>query len=163
MADPTSPPAAPRNRGGRPRSTFPAVPHAQVGGVTVGTHTLTKTAEVAVSITRRVMLRLSRWLAKHPDVIPDADFVEAFRYHQAALIGFLKEQRERAKDGGPPVPTEVLDAQMRHQFVLAAGTFTESDLEILGRGLSEAAWQMLDRIRGERFGAGEWIPATDAV
>lgn len=145
---------------GRPRGDFPAVPVHQVGGVTVGSHTLTKQAEMLASITRRALNRLSLWLRQNKDQLPTDEWVESFRYTAANVINLLKEQRERAKDGSPPVPTEVLDAQMRHQFALAAGTFTEADLEILGAGLKPEAWTVLDRIRAERFGQ---VAATETV
>lgn len=147
----------PVNRHGRERTDFPAVPAAQIGGVVVGSHTLTKQATLLASLTRRALRRLDWWFKKNPDCLPSDEWIESFRYTAANVVNLLKEQRERAKDGSPPVPTEVLDAQMRHQFALAAGTFTEADLEILGAGLKPEAWAVLDRIRGERFGDGQWI------
>jgi hypothetical protein len=133
----------------RPRSTFPAVPAAQAGGVSVGQHTLTKQAEQLESLNRRIGRRLAHWLRTHPDQLPDAEFVETYHRHSASLIALLKEQRERAKDGGPPVPTEVLTAQLRHEFADAAGTFDDADLELLARNLKPEAWATLDRVRAE--------------
>lgn len=140
----------------RPRSSFPPVPASSVGGVAVGEHTLTKQAEQLEKLNRRIGQRLDLWLRNHPGALPDGDFVEAYRYHSASLIGLLKEQRERARDGGPPVPTEVLVAQLRHEFAVAAGTFDDADLEILALNLRPEAWAVLDRVRSERFGAGRW-------
>ncbi len=134
---------------GRPRSSFPAVSHAQVGGVFAGSHTLSKQAEELQSINRRALRRLDRWLRDHPNQLPDGDWVEVFRYASASLTNLLREQRERAQAGGPPVPTDVLVAQLKHEFTLAAGTFDDADLAILARNLRPEAWATLDRLRVE--------------
>lgn len=143
---------------GRARSHLPPVTSAAVGGVSV-THSLNLQAARLVSINHRIGKRLDRWLKLNPEGLPDADFVETYRYYAAALINLLKEQRERSLVGGPEVPAEVLQAQLRHEFVLAAGSYDEQDLEQLARNLKPEVWAVLDRVRAERFGAGEWKAA----
>lgn len=66
-----------------------------------------------------------------------AEFFEAFRYHQAALLGLLREQRERARRAAD-IPDEQLQATLRREFLRAAHTFTPDE------------WAMLDRVRAEQ-------------
>lgn len=58
--------------------------------------------------------------------------------------------------------TDVLVAQLRHEFTLAARSFTDDELKILGRNLHPEAFAVLDRVRCDRFGAGQWIPMEAA-
>lgn len=132
----------------RPTSEFPTVPNVSIGGVTltIATHTLSKQAAQLASITARIGRRLDRWLRTNPDGIPSPEFFEAFRYHQAALLGLLREQRERAKlaaGESESVPTEQLEAQLKHEFLRAAHTFSPEE------------WAMLDRVRAEQASTGK--------
>jgi hypothetical protein len=122
---------------GRPTSTFPAVPTFEIGGVSVGRHTLTVQAELLESIVGRIGRRLNHWLKTNPNATPSAEFLEAFRYYQAALLGLLREQRERARRA-VDVPDEQLEATLRAEFLRAAHTFTPED------------WAILDRVRAEQ-------------
>jgi hypothetical protein len=131
---------------GRPHNRFPPVTTPMIGGVTVGKHTLTAQAEQLESITGRIGRRLSHWLRTNRDGVPSAEFFEAFRYYQAALLGLLREQRDRARLAAgerESVPTEVLEAQLREEFLRAAHTFTPEE------------WAMLDRVRTEQARTGK--------
>lgn len=138
----------------RPHSNFPTVAPATIGGVAVGKHTvtiggvavskhtLTAQAEQLASLTGRIGRRLNHWLRTHPDVLPSAEFFEAFRYHQAALLGLLREQRERARlAGGEPMSDEDYERavqELRTEILRSAHTFTPDE------------WAMLDRVRAEQ-------------
>jgi hypothetical protein len=54
-------------------------------------------------------------------------------------------------------PTDVLLEQLRHEFAAAAKSFTADELVLLGRNLRREAFDVLDRVRIERF--GEAVPA----
>lgn len=130
----------------RPVSSFPEVADTSIGGVTFAKHTLSKQADQLASITARIGRRLSHWLRTNPDGIPSPEFFEAFRYHQAALLGLLREQRERARLAAgerESVPTEVLVIQLRHELLNAARTFTPEE------------WAIVDRARAEQASAGK--------
>lgn len=131
-------------RPGRPTSTFPAVPMFDIGGVTVGRHTLTTQAELMESIVGRIGRRLNHWLRTNRDGVPSVEFFEAFRYYQAALLGLLREQRERGRLAlRSDVPDENLEAALRAEFLRAAHTFTPEE------------WAMLDRMRAGQSTTGE--------
>ena len=53
--------------------------------------------------------------------------------------------------------TDVLLDQLRHEFAIAAKTFTDDELVILARGLKPEAFAVIDRERAKRFGDGEWL------
>jgi hypothetical protein len=133
-------------RTGRPTSAFPAVPTADIGGVSVRRHTLTAQAEQLVSLTGRIGRRLNHWLRTHRDGVPSAEFFEAFRYYQAALLGLLREQRERARlADGKPMSDEDYErgiqefrAEIRTEILRNAHTLTPDE------------WAMLDRARAEQ-------------
>lgn len=124
-----------------------------------------KQAEMIVQIRERAQKRLD---AKPADM-PDKETMRAARFAQDGFKHLAELELEAAKvsllaqrvGGAPPVPTEVLVARLRHEFTLAAGTFDETDMEILARNLSPEAWVVLDRVRAERFGAGQWVTATE--
>lgn len=98
-------------------------------GVIVGRHTLTIEAERLESITRRVGMRLARWLTLSKDVepvvLPPPEWVDIFRYYQAAVLNLLKEQRARAelmkRDGA--LSEEQLAAQLQAEIRRALETF----------------------------------------
>jgi hypothetical protein len=131
---------------GRPTSRFPEVPIVELGGVAVGRHTLTAQAELLESIVGRIGRRLNHWLRTNRDGVPSADFFEAFRYYQAALLGLLREQRERAelelKRTSDAAMRRLDDAQLeatlRAELLKAAHTYTPEE------------WAMLDRVRAEQ-------------
>lgn len=114
----------------RPRSGFPAVVVAPVEGITVGTHALTAQAEQLQSLTLRVGKRLSYWLRKTNATmdLPPEEWIEVFRYYQAALLGLLKEQRERAKmQSGDGLTDEQLKDTFKAQLVEALETFSATE------------------------------------
>ncbi len=97
-------------------------------GVRVGKHTLTIEAERLESISRRVGMRLGHWLTatkdQVPPPIPPPEWIEVFRYYQAAVISLLKEQRERAKlMKGEVLTEEQLHAQLQTEIARALETF----------------------------------------
>ena len=114
-----------------------------IGGVIVGKHTLTVQAEQLESITARIGRRLNHWLKTTPNAVPGGEFLEAFRYYQAALLGLLREQRERARRAGddPNVSDEALAVQFKQEVVNALRTFTDDD------------WALADRVRAEQAAA----------
>jgi hypothetical protein len=115
----------------RPVSAFPAIAVTSINGVSVGVHTLTKQAERLESICNRVGIRLSWWLrtTMQSKEMPSAEFLEAFRYYQAALLGLLKEQRERARlaDGGAARSEAELEAQFKAELRKALSSFTPEE------------------------------------
>lgn len=124
--------------GGRIRTGLPPVPTITLESVTVGLHDLTKQSKMLESICRRVGQRLSWWLhrsledarrAVPPETppLPSEAFLEAFRYYQAALLGLLKEQRERAKLQGDAPTEEQLQAQFADELRRALTTFTPEE------------------------------------
>lgn len=107
------------------------MPAVTVGDVTIGTHSLTKQAQMLESVCRRIGLRLHHWLratsqSKDP-VLPTEEFIDAFRYWQAALLGLLKEQRERAKLQGDAPTEEQLQAQFADELRRALETFNDEE------------------------------------
>jgi hypothetical protein len=111
---------------------FPNVTTRPIEGIYVGTHTLTKQAEQLESLTRRVGARLSYWLnqtnVERP--LPSAEWIETFRYYQAAVLGLLKEQRERAKlKAGEDITDAELQKQFREELAKALETFSPKERE----------------------------------
>jgi hypothetical protein len=119
--------------------------------VLVGKHTLTAQAEQLESITARIGRRLNHWLRTHPDVLPGAEFFEAFRYCQAALLGLLREQRERVE----VELKRTSDAAMRKlddQHLEA--TIWDGLLEY-ARSMTPEQWARLDKVRAEQSNKGQ--------
>jgi hypothetical protein len=117
----------------------------------VGRHALTAQAEQLESIVGRIGRRLNHWLRTNRDGVPSADFFEAFRYYQAALLGLLREQRERGRlvRDLSDMPDDELQATIRAESLRAAHTFTPDE------------WAMLDRVRAEQSqGRHGGLPAT---
>lgn len=140
---------------GRPTSAFPAVPTSfpsapSISGVSVRRHTLTAQAEQLTSLTGRIGRRLNHWLRTHREGVPSAEFFEAYRYYQAALLGLLREQRERARLGCKPMSDEEYERGMQ-EFR------TEIRNEILRNAhtLTPDEWAMLDRARAEQSQQGK--------
>jgi hypothetical protein len=146
---------------GRPTSTFPAVPTsfpaartADIGGVSFRRDTLTVQAEQLASLTGRIGRRLNHWLRTHRDGVPSAEFFEAFRYYQAALLGLLREQRERARPDCRPMSDEDFERgmlELRAKFLRAAHTFTPDEWALLDRARAEQSEQEREADDGERF------------
>lgn len=112
------------------RSGFPAVARVPLEGITVGSHTLTAQAEQLESLTRRVGARLAHWLytTSVARTLPPTEWIEVFRYYQAAVLGLLKEQRERAKLTAGEHPTdEQLHEQFRDELAKALETFSPEE------------------------------------
>jgi hypothetical protein len=115
-----------RNRAGG----FPGTVTRPVEGIYVGSHTLTKQAEQLESLTGRVGNRLSYWLKTNPKVLPTEEWIETFRYYQAAVLGLLKEQRERAKlKAGEDITDAELQKQFREELAKALETFSPKERE----------------------------------
>lgn len=66
-----------------------------------------------------------------------------------AKLEIARQRAERAP-GAPPVPENVIEAQLRHELALAAATFEGDNLEVLAKNLSPEQWAELERMRGER-------------
>lgn len=66
--------------------------------------------------------------------VPDEQWVEAFRYYQAAVCSRLKEERERAreraKDRGKLSDAE-LDAQIKRELTRALDTMTPEERAVI--------------------------------
>lgn len=125
---------------------------ASVGGLVVGKHTLNKQATQLESLCGRIGRRLSYWLRANQGLLPSAEFLEAFRYYQAALLGLLREQRERAAlvDGERgTMPVQSLEAQFRKELLIAAHAFTDVE------------WSTLDKVRELRTGPGRWVKEAE--
>lgn len=130
----------------------PQVMSAAVGGLVVGKHTLTSQSKLLESLCGRVGRRLSRWLTEHQGALPDQQWVEAYRYYQATLLGLLKEQRERARllaGELAELPLQSLEAQFRSEMLRAIESFEPAD------------WARVDAIRVERTGPGQWVRETE--
>jgi hypothetical protein len=124
---------------GRLKAGLPSVPTVTLADVTVGLHDLTQQSKVLESICRRIGIRLNYWLRRTARMntdagravdeapLPSAEFLEAFRYYQAALLGLLKEQRERAKLQGDAPTEEQLQAQFADELRRALATFTPEE------------------------------------
>lgn len=116
------------------------MPAVTMGGVTIGTHSLTKQAQMLESVCRRIGLRLHHWLRitsqDQPPTLPSEAFIDAFRYWQAALLGLLKEQRERAKLQGDAPTEEQLQAQFADELRRALETFNPDE-----RAFAIRIWQ----------------------
>lgn len=124
---------------GRPRDGLQAMPTISLDNVRVGSHDLTMQSRQIESICRRVGLRLNYWLIRtmrettaagkqHDEApLPSMEFLEAFRYYQAALLGLLKEQRERAKLQGDAPTEEQLQAQFAEELRRALETFNADE------------------------------------
>jgi hypothetical protein len=117
---------------------FPGCQTRPVEGIYVGTHTLTKQAEQLESLTRRVGNRLSLWLKRtsgpnddpNANPLPSPEWIESFRYYQAAVLGLLKEQRERAKlKAGEDITDDELQKQFREEMAKALESFTPKERE----------------------------------
>lgn len=127
------------NPEGRPRVGLPSVPSVTLGDVTLGSHSLTKQAERLESVCARIGRRLDYWLRRtmrdtmktHGSEIeaplPSEEFLEAFRYWQAALLGLLKEQRERAVLQGDQPSPEQLQAQFAEELKRGLDSFNEAE------------------------------------
>lgn len=116
-------------------------------GVTFGKYALELEAERMQSITKSVGLRLKHWLRVNKRVLPDEQFVDIYRYYQASVLAQLREARERNAAAGPnQMTTEQLEAQFQVEVLRAIRTFSPAD------------WEIADRARCERFGAGRWVP-----
>lgn len=119
-----------------------------VGGVVVGRSTLTQQAVKLESLCSSMARRLALWMRNNPDVLPAPEWVEVFRYYQAALVKLLAEQRERARLVAgelEQMPVQSLEAQFREELVRAA------------HALSDREWAELDRVRTLRTGPGRWV------
>lgn len=130
----------------------PQVMSAAVGGLVVGKHTLTSQSKLLESLCGRVGRRLSRWLTQHQGELPNAEWVEAYRYYQATLLGLLKEQRERARllaGELAELPLQSLEAQFRSEMLRAIESFEPAD------------WARVDAIRVERTGPGQWVRESE--
>lgn len=114
---------------GRIRTGLPSMPLVTLDSVTVGLHDLTKQSKQLESICRRIGLRLSYWLrtTSTEHCLPSESFLEAFRYYQAALLGLLKEQRERARLKGDEPTEEQMQAQFADELRRALQTFTPEE------------------------------------
>lgn len=124
---------------GRLKAGLPSVPTVTLADVTVGLHDLTQQSKMLESICRRIGIRLSYWLRRTARLntdagnpideapLPSPEFLEAFRYYQAALLGLLKEQRERAKLQGDAPTEEQLQAQFADELRRALSTFTPEE------------------------------------
>jgi hypothetical protein len=124
---------------GRPKDGLPALPSISLDSVVVGTHDLTLQSKQLESICRRVGKRLNYWLTRtarlntaagnpvDEEPLPSPEFLEAFRYYQAALLGLLKEQRERARLKGDEPTPEQLQAQFRAELDRALASFSPAE------------------------------------
>ena len=83
-------------RTGRPRNGLPHVLTVAVGGVTVGSHMLTRQGERLTSLTNRVLRRLDHDLRANPEGLPSPAWLEAFRYVAPTILALFREQRDRA-------------------------------------------------------------------
>ena len=123
---------------GRLPSGLPPMPSVSIGSVVVGLHDLTEQGRTLSSITRRIGQRLTYWLrttaVEKP--LPPPEWVEVFRYYQAALLGLLKEQRERAKLQGDAPTEEQLQAQFADELRRALETFNPDE-----RAFAMRLWQ----------------------
>lgn len=135
---------------GRRKAGVPSLPAITLDSVSVAaTHDLTVQSKMLSSLTRRIGVRLNYWLrrtarlnteAGNPDdeaPIPSPEFLEAFRYYQAALLGLLKEQRERAKLQGDAPTEEQLQAQFAQELRRALETFTPEERQFAMKLWSE--------------------------
>jgi hypothetical protein len=68
--------------------------------------------------------------------------------------------RAKVESGLDP---DMLLEQLRYEFARAAWSYTDDELVLLARGLKPRAWAVLDRIRCERTGAGQWIADTEVA
>lgn len=121
-----------------PQHSFPEVALAAgVDDVQVqpAVHNLTRQAERLASLTNRMGHRLSEWLRETSRVavktktiapLPSAEWIETFRYYQAALLGLLKEQTSRARlaQGLEKISEAELRSQFAAQLEQALQTFT---------------------------------------
>lgn len=120
---------------GRLKAGLPPMPSVTLDSVTVGLHDLTQQSKMLESICRRIGIRLTYWLrrsmrdASEPleAPLPSPEFLEAFRYYQAALLGLLKEQRERARLKGDEPTEEQMQAQFADELRRALQTFTPEE------------------------------------
>lgn len=133
--------------------SFPALPVVNMDGVQIGKHALTQDAELLASITRRVGKRLASWLwrskGQDPAPLPSTEFLEAFRYYQAAQLGILREQRERyALLKGEVVDEGQLRAQFRTELKDALATFSPEE-----KAFALKLWDLKEK-------AAQPIPAT---
>lgn len=137
------------DKGGRRRSGVLALPSISLDSVSVATHDLTVQSKMLSSLTKRIGVRLNYWLRRtakqtsdaglpeHEAPIPSPEFLEAFRYYQAALLGLLKEQRERAKLQGDAPTEEQLQAQFATELRRALETFTPEERQFAMKLWSE--------------------------
>jgi len=137
-------------KSGRPRAEVIPVKSGPLAGVTFGKHQLEVEGERLQLITAMVGRRIKKWLGANPDGFLDERFVDIFRYYQAGVLNQLREQRERAiAAGASTMSTEQLEAQFQVEVLRAIESFTAAD------------WEIADRARCKRFGAGRWVPATE--
>lgn len=134
---------------GRPKTGVRKLPSVTLDSVTVATHDLTRQSAMLESLCKRVGIRLSFWLnrtmrettaagrPKEEAPVPSAEWLEAFRYYQAALLGLLKEQRERAKLQGDAPTEEQLQAQFAQELRRALETFTPEERQFAMKLWSE--------------------------
>ncbi len=149
----------------RVSSKLPSVATPTIGGVSIKRHVLDLEAGSLGWITRRVGRRLSRWLRSTPEEIqgflikweegrpvpvpmldlegkpimvpclPDSEFRETWRWYQNALLGLLKEQRERAKltpkNGAPALTDEEYEAAHREMVAESIRTMSDGELEAM--------------------------------
>lgn len=83
--------------------------------------------------------------------------VNTFLAKATASVLDLEVAREKTRLA---TDTDTLIEQLRYEFTLAARSFTDDEITILARNLKPEAFSVIDRVRAERFGAGEWKEAA---
>lgn len=107
-----------------------------------------------------MLRRLKRLRDENPEFemsTGDADKLSRINtFLKAATSSVLDLDKARAKVR-EEANIDVLLVQLRHEFALAAKSFTDDEIVILMRNISAAALPIMDRVRTERFGLGRWV------
>jgi hypothetical protein len=117
-----------------------------IGGVVLTRHPLEVEAARLAGLTRRLgkrlMYRHRRMLA---DAVPDEDWRESYKLYRDAVLGLLKEQRERARlppgSRPPTVSDEDFEREIKALAAQAVQELPQDELDRLledRRALSEA-------------------------
>ena len=101
-------------------------------------------------ILKRVGARLFSWLRQNPERLPTQDWTETFRYYQSAVIGMLKEDRERqrltAKQRKGMTPEQLADLA-KQELLRALPTFTPEEWALIKQ--AEAMYDEKRRAKDE--------------
>lgn len=104
-------------------------------GAVMRWHALSREAGALAKLAKRMGQRLRLWMEKNPEVMPDADVRFTFDMYTKAVLGLLKEQRERAKlamsSDAPVISDLEFEKQLRELAKRTIAEMPEAELQAM--------------------------------